>query len=369
MHPPDYEGAGLTSLMAELEGRLDGSPPMPALTPELAELIPEAASYILVLFDGLGSYQLVHPEAGSLAESCRASIDVPFPTTTTVSLASIATGEPPSRHGLIAYQMWLPEAELVAGTIKWATLWGDPVDVDFDRFLPAPNLWERLRDAGREPITVQPGHFAGSPLSRVLYRGCRFEPVFTVEEIVAAAVELAATPGRLVFVYVPQVDFAAHVFGQDSEGYAEAMRIAAGVWEGIAHRLPTNATLIGTADHGHVDFPEERRIRLPREREQGLILYGDSRVMFVKGETGASLAEGLPATWIPIEDMIDWWGPGPLHPAFGERAPDGVLVADAGYALLHRHSDDRLIGNHGGLTDEERQVPLMVWPHPRLHPV
>jgi len=58
--------------------------------------------------------------------------------------------------------------------------------------------------------------------------------------------------------------------------------------------------------------------------------------------------------------MRSWWGPGPLHPAFEERAPDGVLVADDDILLLHRHSDDRMTGAHGGLTDAERLIPLMV---------
>ena len=62
----------------------------------------------------------------------------------------------------------------------------------------------------------------------------------------------------------------------------------------------------------------------------------------------------------PREKMEAWWGPGPRHPAFAERAPDGVLVADEGRAILHRFSDDRLIGQHGGLTPAEMTVPLLV---------
>jgi hypothetical protein len=37
-----------------------------------------------------------------------------------------------------------------------------------------------------------------------------------------------------------------------------------------------------------------------------------------------------------------------------------VLIADDDTLLLHRHSDDRMIGNHGALTDAERLVPLLV---------
>lgn len=355
---PDYSGGSLVNLMTELELRLAGSAAGPGLHPEVAEQISEAGTYVVVLFDGLGADQLAHPAAG-LAADAVGRIDAPFPTTTTVSLATVATGLPPSQHGLLGYQLWMPDIEQVVNTIKWTTLWGEHLDYETSSLLPEPNLWERLQSAGIEPITVQPGHFATSPLTRALYRGCRFEPVFTVEEVVAATIDLAAHPGRLVFTYVPHVDFAAHVYGQDSPEYAESLRVATGIWEGIAHRLPSGTVMIGTADHGHIDFAESHRVRLPPEAEDGRILYGDSRAMFVKGDESPAFAD-LPATWIPAREVYEWWGPGPRHPAFESRAPDGILLADDDVALLHSHSDKRLIGQHGALTKEEREVPLLV---------
>ncbi len=356
---PDQTGGSLLNLVAELELRLGGSPPSPRLHEDLRGVLPEAASYVLVLFDGLGTHQLDHPRAVELRRSRRGDLDAAFPTTTTTNLATVATGLPPSRHGLLGYQLWLPEVGTVVNTIKWTTLWGDPIDLDPGPFLPAPNLWERLRESGVEPITVQPVGFAGSPLSRALYRGCRFEPVGSVAELVSATVTLAAEPGRLLLTYLPQVDVAAHVYGQRSTRYAAAVGVVAEAWERIARRLPPGAVAVGTADHGHLDFPEDRKYRIPREAHEGRIFSGDGRVMFVKGE-GASLTARLPATWVPLADMRHWWGPGPVHPAFSERAPDGVLVADDGVLLLHRFSDTRMRGNHGGLTAAERRVPLLV---------
>jgi hypothetical protein len=324
----------------------------------LSDLVPAGDTYVLVLFDGLGHAQLDHAAAG-LASDNAGHIDAPFPTTTTVSLATVATGLPPSQHGLLGYQLWMPEVEQVVNTIKWTTLWGDPLDIDTATVLPGPNVWERLSALDREPITVQPGHFAGSPLSEALYRGCRYEPVFTVDEVIAATGDLAAVPGRLIFTYVPHVDFAAHVYGQESAEYAESLGVASAIWDGIARRLPAGAVMIGTADHGHVDFPEAQRVRLPKDLEANHTFYGDGRAMFVNGDESPAFA-ALPATWIPVEQMAEWWGPEPRHEAFAGRAPDGVLLADDDSVLLHSRSDKRLIGQHGGLMDAEREVPLLV---------
>jgi hypothetical protein len=193
----------------------------------------------------------------------------------------------------------------------------------------------------------------------VLYPGCRWEAYADPGEAVAAAVQLTRPRRRLVVLYLPHVDFAAHVWGQQSDGYAEALRLTAGIWQNIAATLPDGVVMVGTADHGHVDIPQACQVRIDKEAHEGRTFYGDPRVLFLRGE-GASLAAGLPATWIPLAEMEGWWGPGKPHPRFAERAPDGALFADPGYALLHRFSDDRLIGQHGGLTEEELRVPLLV---------
>ncbi len=348
----------MVNVVAELERRLTGSSPSPPLHPGLAAAVPAAAGYVVVLFDGLGDAQLGHRRAAPLRAARRAVIDAAFPTTTTTNLATVATGLPPSQHGLLGYQLWLPGAGQVVNTIKWTTLWGEPVEYPFDTLLPAPNLWERLAAAGVEPVTVQPAHFAATPLSRALYRGCRFEPAHTAGELVEAT-RAVAGPGRLVFTYVPHVDFAAHTHGQASVRYDEAVGVAAGVWDQLARLITGEVALVGTADHGHVDFPPDRQHRIAKPDHEERVFYGDGRVMFVRGE-GARLAESLPARWVPRDEMLAWWGPGPRHPSFGDRAPDGVLVSDDGWLLLHRWSDDRLVGNHGGLTAAERRVPLLA---------
>jgi len=138
---PDYSGGSLVNLMAELEQRLTGSSVSPPLHDDLSVLIPEAETYVLFLFDGLGTLQLDHPAATPFAGALKASLDSPFPATTTVSLATIATGLPPSQHGLLGYQLWIPEVGQVVNTIKWTTLWGKSVSFDTETLLPTPNLW------------------------------------------------------------------------------------------------------------------------------------------------------------------------------------------------------------------------------------
>ena len=356
---PDYAGGSLVNLVAEMESRLIGSARHPTLHSDLAAKIPPAESYVLVLFDGLGDHQLTHRAAAPLAAARVGAITSGWPTTTTVSMATIATGMTPAEHGLLGYQIWVPELGQIVNTIKWTTQWGEPVEHDLWGFLPMPNLWERLASHGIEPVTLQPWNFDDSPMSRMLYRGCRFEAWDDEDEAADIAGELARVPGRLVFLYVPHVDFAAHVSGQASDDYTEAMGIVARIWERLARRLPGHAVAIGTADHGHVDIPQDRRITIPKLAHDARDFGGDPRAPFVYGDV-AGLAAQLGVDHVTRELMEHWWGPGTRHPGFEGRAPDGVLLPKPGWVAFHKHADERLIGHHGGLTPEEVRVPLLV---------
>ena len=352
-------GSGLINLVAELEYRATGSAAFPRLKDVLIPAIPDHNTTVLVLFDGLGSHQLDHPGAHDLASAHIGSVDAPFPTTTTVSLATIATGLPPSQHGLIAYQLWNPDIGKVINTIHMTTMWGERVEQRHEDFLPGPNLWERMSASGVDVVTVQPESFDRTPLSLALYRGASFVPYSSTSEAVERTVEAADQPGRFVFLYIPHVDFAAHVAGQRSSEYDTAINEANGVWANLAGKLKPDVLLVGTADHGHIDIVPANKVRLSKADEEGLILYGDARALFVRGD-GAGLADGLPGTWVPYDDLMGSWGPGPLHEAFEGRRPDGIIFANDDYAIFHSRSNDRLIGHHGGLSEEERRIPVLV---------
>jgi hypothetical protein len=128
-NPPSYDGSGLVNLIAEIERRMTGTSVFPGLTE--ASVVPDSASYVLVLFDGLGVAGLHHEDAGAFRASYVGSLDAPFPTTTSVSLATVATGL--SQHAQVAHLSWYPT-------------WDQRPQVG-ERLTPATprNLWDRRR--------------------------------------------------------------------------------------------------------------------------------------------------------------------------------------------------------------------------------
>jgi hypothetical protein len=57
-----------------------------------------------------------------------------------------------------------------------------------------------------------------------------------------------------------------------------------------------------------------------------------------------------------------WFGPGPAHPKLAARIGDMALVMRDNWTIkdwLPTEQRYRLIGQHGGLSTEEMQVPLV----------
>lgn len=353
---PSYGGSGLVNLMAELEQRLTGESPFPVLN--AADLVPDAETYVLVLFDGLGVAQLDHNGAGTFRSALAGQLDSPFPSMTNVSLATVASGLSPSQHGQVAHLTWYPDLGQVVNTLKWVTVYGDHIAYDYASLLPRPNLWERLRAAGAEPITVQPGEFQTSPLTRAIYRGARFEGAWDTTDLVDATVALAAEPGRFIFTYVPFVDVAGHVFGQGSDEFAEAMKTATLIWDGILAGMPRGSVALGTADHGLMEVTDSDKILVRDARFDSLRFAGDPRGVYVWGENDVvddlvGLTEG------ELVDPLSLLGPDPSEKTLSHIS-HRLLLAPPGKVILPKGFDKRLRCYHGGLSPEEVQIPLLV---------
>jgi hypothetical protein len=186
--------------------------------------------------------------------------------------------------------------------------------------------------------------------------------VYTEEERVDATIQLASRPGRLVFVYFAEVDFAAHVYGQQSPMYDDALGGADRAWSALARRLPAGAALIGTSDHGHVDFSESSKTLIRDARYSRLTFYGDPRALYVKGDRAVieDLATETHARLVEPAELRSMLGDGADHPELSDRLPDALLLAPPDRLLLPRGMDRRLIGYHGGDTAAERTIPLLV---------
>jgi len=372
---PRYTGAFLgglgPSLVATLTGA-DADLQLPWPRPP--------RSVVLLVIDGLGRRLLdAHAEHAPLLSTAPGpALDAAFPTSTATNLTSLGTGLPPSVHGMTATVLADPrQRTLYPLTWTWDRQ-GDGPDarraVVPERFQPHRTVFEAARSAGLAAVTVLRPEYVGSGLTRAALRGAEIRTAQDLDGMLATALDSARATPALVYAHHGDLDTAGHRQGPGSDAWcAELARIDAtlGAW---LTRLPRDVGVVVTADHGMVRVTDADRVDLadhPDLLEGVRILAGEPRVRQLSVRSGA--LDDVLAAWREHEGIrgevrsadealaAGWFGPpGPGDPAMRGRLGDVIVAATGTAAFVHRDLDPgRLPGQHGSLSDDEREVPAL----------
>jgi hypothetical protein len=372
--PPDYEHHALAEVLPSLLAALGGPGGAPSLD------IPPVRAVALLLVDGLGSELLRHhatdapflaglPDAGPLT--------VGFPSSTPISLTTLGTGVAPGTHGMLG--IFLRVGDGLLDTLKWSSH-GTEKAVDMrDQHVPeivqpVPTVLEKAA-AARVAVSVVTKHeFKGSGLTRAALRGGDFHSTFALGDLAAAVVAGVTGPQpRLCYGYHGDLDALGHVHGPGSLPWrlqlAQIDRLAVQ----IAERLPSDAVLAITGDHGMVTADRRFDADTDPVLQDGVaLLSGDPRARHVHVRPGA--LDDVLAAWTAVLGDAAWVVPGEQAVADGwfgrpvaaharDRIGDVVVAARGGTAVIRsrvERSISRLPGQHGSLTAEEQLVPLLL---------
>ncbi len=332
--------------------------------------LPPSRRYCVLLIDALGWNLLrSHPaQAPFLSSLTGRAITVGAPTTTAVSLASLGTGLPPGRHGVVGYTSRVPGGRKIFNALRW-----EPA-VDPRTYQPHPVMFERAARADVATTVVGESKFRGSGLTTAALRG-PFRVANTYGQRVAAATEAAHAGERaLVYVYDGDLDYTGHQLGCGSAAWRHQLTMTDRFAEELFDNLPSGTVLLVTGDHGMVDVDHEQRVDVddvPELREGVALLAGEARFRHVYTVDGA--AEDVAAAWRSVlgdranvrtrDEAIDEGWFGAVEERVTERIGDVVVSVDGDCAVERRSVfpvEGKLLGLHGGLTDDELLVPLLA---------
>ena len=346
---------------------------LPADPLGLAAALAGARRVMVLLVDGLGADLLrAHADlAPTLAALARpvGDLSAPCPSTTPVSLATLGTGLPPGSHGILGFVTDIPGADRTLNHVQWAD------DPDPDVWQARPTVFEQADAAGVPTTAVGPYAYAGSGLSRAVYRGASYTGAVSHGDLVALALRsLAATPRALVYGYIPELDLTGHVRGIDSPSWRAQLSLVDAVVEQLVDGLPDDAALLVTADHGMLDVPAGARFDLDAEpalADGVRVLAGEPRARYVHAVPGAEedvlqrWREVLgDRAWVVGRDEAAASGVfGPVDDAVAARIGDVVALARGSWAMVTPEREpgpSRLTAYHGSLTATELAIPLLV---------
>ena len=383
---PDYAGGSIVNLMGTIAEAFGGHDALgPALrTAELSGLLSNRSRVVLIVVDGLGYRHLIRHHPGScLHRHLRGSLTSVFPSTTATAITTYLTGLAPAQHGITGWHMYFPEIVTVGAVLPLRTRRADrPLAVlglDTARLFDHRPVFDHLPVRS---FVVSPERIVNSEFNRIHSGTAQRRGYGSLEQFFDTILNCLRATGERSYTYAYYADFdsVAHEHGAASRranlllqrfdgAFSAFLQVAAGL----------DATIIVSADHGFIDSPPDRSIQLDQHPFLGatlaLPLCGERRAAYcyvrperarefeayVRGE----LAEQV---WLHRSaDLIErgWFGPGVSHPKLKERVGDYTLVMKDNWTIkdwVPGEKRYRQLGVHGGVSEEEMLVPLVVAP-------
>jgi Type I phosphodiesterase / nucleotide pyrophosphatase len=311
-----------------------------------------------------------------------------FPSTTTAHATTIHSGLPLGEHGLYEWHVLEPRLNRLV-TPLWFSFAGDgrpetlrdsglaPQDL-----FPEQTLYRRLLPVPSH--VALPAGFAHSLTSKALLREATVHPFGETGAGLALLCEaLAAEERSYGTIYFDAADALMHMVGPEAPEVAAAIEailsaIAAAPW-------PEGTLVLLTADHGMEGISPERTTYVNvvwPELAQHLVTGADGKPLAPAGscrdlflhvlpdrldEVAARLGELL-AGFAEVRKVEDLLAEGLFGPTITDaltlRLANLVVlpaVGEAAYWLEPGRFEQHFLGQHGGLSANEMEIPLVSW--------
>lgn len=374
---PDYRGGSLVNLIASIVEGCGGRPRHAPLRLLPAREVAAARNVVLFVIDGLGDNYLMRQARGELARRRRAAITSVFPSTTASAITTTYTGCTPLEHGLTGWFTYFGEAGYVVAPLPFRTR-GENVPLREKGFAPqrAFPAEPYFSSLGRRALVVTHQQIVDSEYNVRHCAGAERRTHKSLEELVdqVESIVKSERAPKFIYAYWPEYDALSHRHGSLSPAAAaEFARVDEAFGRLVARLSGTDSLIVATADHGFIDVPAEDALELAPDLAAmlRLPLCGERRVAYCHVHAVDDFLQkakdwlGERAEVRRSSELLDegWFGPGVPHPRFAERIGDIALVM-RGRATVkdwtpgeprHLH-----IGNHGGLSEDEMLIPLIV---------
>jgi type I phosphodiesterase/nucleotide pyrophosphatase len=375
---PDYAGGSLVNLIASLVAGCGAQARHAHLEALPAARVAQARNVVLLIIDGLGDRYLVARGAGGeLARRRRGALTSVFPSTTASAITTSYTGCTPLEHGLTGWFSYFGQAGCVAAALPFRSR-GEQLPLTRRGASPAEiySAEPIFKSLPRRSIVVSYREIIDSEYNLRHCEGAErraYETLAGLVEGVEAAVK-SGDDAKFIYAYWPEYDAISHRHGsQSAEAFARFSSMDAAFGELLGRLRGTESLVVATADHGFIDVTPDECLEPPAGILSSLRypLCGERRVAYCHVHSRDDFLKraedwlGERADVLPSERLVDegWFGPGTPHPRLAERIGDVTLVMHGHHTVKdwlpgeprHLH-----IGNHGGTSEDEMMIPLIV---------
>ncbi|CAE7865323.1 unnamed protein product [Symbiodinium sp. KB8] len=427
IHPLDGDRpsfADLAHALARCCGLVPEQPVRAGKAEELATVIGGKARrhIVVVLCDGMGVSTLHQhlPPDSFLRQNNTRQLRAVFPATTPAALTTLATAAWPGQHGLPGWELRdqkgceFPGAAGV-GPIQLTIL--DQVVRDMRTRKPVSDLGFGIEDIYIRKPWVSQGESARRMKFVNAYNGTEFTNWYqdkhcsSVMNIPETALETLGQPEgsqkaveffnagvdavissvteseeegwqSYVYLYTAHPDKHMHALGVE---HPEVTAVMTGIDQSLSrlweHLRELDATLIVTADHGHVTVKPEEMVVLPDEllnclEYANVGVHGKGRHAYFHCRSGRlkefqrlwdtydTLRENFLLLPVDAAAELGLFGPDPPLPEVRPRLGDFLGISCGAHTIVKPSEatrfQDRAQGSHGSMTREEMEIPFLL---------
>jgi len=367
----DYNNS-LTSLACSIEKYFD-IPPLHKTLPYIDELLNEKKpdNVILLLIDGLGSRIMdkILNKNDFLIKNRKKEIFTVFPPTTSSCLNTIKKGLNPSEHGWTGWTSYVKPINKIIALYKDIEKGQKEKDDDFLKikdkyYYNKKTITELINEAGK---------YLAYELTCYPYNVDR-----DIDSVFHKILETLKIKGKkYIFAYYPEPDDVLHAYGYKStKSIKEIEKINQKVEEYSKLILENkNTMLIITADHGHLI---SNKVDI---REKEISKYLITKTLFVENRSPGFLVKkgeeenfkkafykefGNDFYLLSKEEILDYeifgeYSKNNKHELFESSFGDFMAFAkDSSNMCLIGDNDNNMYSYHGGYSDDEIYIPLIV---------
>ncbi|HXQ91505.1 MAG TPA: alkaline phosphatase family protein [Nitrososphaerales archaeon] len=356
----------------------------------------EAENVVLLVLDGFGTNQLkfarenfgVDSYDQTFSDSLCVPITSVFPSTTSSAMSSLHTGLTPQEHGVVGYSMFVSELGTIGQMLRFVPILGGrslfDSGLDSRTFLDSKTIHERLTEEGISSIAYVPNYIIDSGLSRITYRGAEIEPSFSFgDTLIRTRRNLEKSKGNSFhFVYHASPDTVSHARGPYSEEFATELEsifrlVSKQLFAKLDKQVARKTTLLISGDHGAVKVNRNSILDVADHSELVSLLRmpptGDSRasILNIRPDAKEKVLAFFEMNYPEQFEIFDslkllsegYFGLGDVKEEVFNRIGDLVVVPKFDNAIDNSQIGSRngeIPGRHGGLSEEEMQVPLIA---------
>lgn len=380
---PDYKQGSLVNLMASFGRGMSydagNYAPTPLLSPQ------ELGSYdniVFMLIDGLGVHNLrQYGENSAITQHLRGELTSVFPSTTSAAITTLATGLAPMQHGNTGWFMYLRELGAVTAILPFVPRSGGEKfsarGIKVGDIIDSQSIYQHL---DRSSYIINKNFLVDSDFSLAVTEGAVRRGYENLDGFYQSIVDSvhASPEKKYVYAYWPDYDGLCHTYGVGHKKTAKHFRQIDNGFSSLLDSLKdSNSIVVLTADHGLIDTNQAKLIYIEDYPEikdcLRLPLCGEPRACFCYLKSGSDtifvklVKEQLyhACDLMSVSELIEqgYFGLGQPHPELLNRVGDYVLIAKENYVIKDRllgEKDFSQVGVHGGVSEKEMLVPLVV---------